>query len=90
MGKYQKNIEAAVRLGAILLVRFANQFAGVIGLKILHHADTPRSFDFFLIFATLLHLSKLSKGKLYLFIGMGCGAFLSPTPPLQLAEETAN
>ena len=40
--------------------------------------------------ATLLHLSKLSKGKLYLFIGMGCGAFLSPTPPLQLAEETAN
>ena len=43
--------KAAVRLGAILLVRFANQFAGVIGLKILHHADTPRSFDIFLIFA---------------------------------------
>lgn len=43
--------KAAVRLGAILLVRFANQFAGVIGFEILHYADSPRSLDVLLIFA---------------------------------------
>ena len=49
-------VKAAVRLGAILLVRFANQFAGVIGFEILHYADSPRSLDVLLIFAHSFYL----------------------------------
>ena len=47
----RRDDQAIVRPGAVLAIRFAHKFAGVIGLKILHHADTPRSFDIFLIFA---------------------------------------
>ena len=45
------NNKAAVRFCAIFLVCFADKLAGMVGFKVLHDADTPRSLDVLLIFA---------------------------------------
>ena len=47
----RRDDQAIVRPGAVLAIRFAHKFAGVIGFEILHYADSPRSLDVLLIFA---------------------------------------
>jgi hypothetical protein len=43
--------QAIVRPGAVLAIRFAHKFAGVIGFQILHHGNSAGSFDVLLVFS---------------------------------------
>ena len=41
----RRDDQAIVRPGAVLAIRFAHKFAGVIGFQILHHGNSAGSFD---------------------------------------------
>ena len=47
----RRDDQAIVRPGAVLAIRFAHKFAGVIGFQILHHGNSAGSFDVLLVFS---------------------------------------